>query len=488
MDIVSKINNNWFYTPMSVTRMISFSQRLFLSVLLLFLSFATCFLIYQYQREKVFRIEVLNTRLQSYNIQMYETLAEGKEEWTDSLLARYTKFHTLPDLRVTVIKSDGTVLFDNAKKAEETSNHSDRAEVRQALESGAGYAIQRTSRTLRADFFYSATYFKSKDIVIRSAMPYDSDDLMDELSIDWHYLWFSLALVLILGFIYYKYTSKLGKTISQLRRFAQQAENDEDLEHFHFEFPNNELGEISHHIVQLYTQVKRSEEDKVRLKRQLTQNIAHELKTPVSSIQGYLETIITNPDMDENQRRLFLERCYAQSNRLSSLLRDISILTRMDEAAQSISMEEVDLCQIVSSVHADVALQLKEKGMNFLQLLHPPMKVQGNPSMLYSVFRNLTDNAIAYAGPNVTITVKCVMETSEYYRFSFADNGVGIAPEHLDHLFERFYRVDKGRSRKLGGTGLGLAIVKNAVILHGGTIFARIAPTGGLEFIFTISK
>ena len=473
---------------MSISRVISFSQRLFLSVLLLFLSFAACFLIYQYQREKAFRIEVLNTRLQSYNIQMYEALTENRHAWSDSILTRYTTFHTMPDLRVTIIKTDGTVLFDSKKDAEEIQNHSNRSEVQQAIKKGSGYAIQRTSRTLDSEYFYSATYFKDKGIIIRTALPYDSDDLINELSIDWRYLWFSLALVVILGYIYFKYTNNLGKTINQLRRFAQQAENDEDLEHFHFEFPNNEMGEISHHIVQLYTQVKRSEEDKVRLKRQLTQNIAHELKTPVSSIQGYLETIISNPDMDEKQRNQFMERCYLQSNRLASLLRDISLLTRMDEASQSITMEEVDLCQIVSSVHADVALQLKERNMTFLQLLHPPMKVQGNTSMLYSVFRNLTDNAIAYAGPNVTITIKCVMETPEYYRFNFADNGIGVAPEHLDHLFERFYRVDKGRSRKLGGTGLGLAIVKNAVILHGGTIFARIAPTGGLEFIFTISK
>ena len=473
---------------MSISRVISFSQRLFLSVLLLFLSFAACFLIYQYQREKAFRIEVLNTRLQSYNIQMYEALTENRHAWSDSILTRYTTFHTMPDLRVTIIRTDGTVLFDSKKDAEEIQNHSNRSEVQQAIKKGSGYAIQRTSRTLDSEYFYSATYFKDKGIIIRTALPYDSDDLINELSIDWRYLWFSLALVVILGYIYFKYTNNLGKTINQLRRFAQQAENDEDLEHFHFEFPNNEMGEISHHIVQLYTQVKRSEEDKVRLKRQLTQNIAHELKTPVSSIQGYLETIISNPDMDEKQRNQFMERCYLQSNRLASLLRDISLLTRMDEASQSITMEEVDLCQIVSSVHADVALQLKERNMTFLQLLHPPMKVQGNTSMLYSVFRNLTDNAIAYAGPNVTITIKCVMETPEYYRFSFADNGIGVAPEHLDHLFERFYRVDKGRSRKLGGTGLGLAIVKNAVILHGGTIFARIAPTGGLEFIFTISK
>lgn len=473
---------------MSITRMISFSQRLFLSVLLLFLSFAACFLIYQYQREKSYRIEVLNTRLQAYNVQMYEHLTETEKPWNDSLLTRYTRFHTMPDLRVTVIKTDGTVLFDNEKDAAQTTNHRDRTEVRQALENGSGYSIQRKSHTLNNDFFYSATYFKEKGLIVRTALPYNSADLIDELSIDWRYLWFSLALILVLGYIYYKYTSNLGKTISQLRRFAQQAENDEDLAQFHFEFPNNELGEISHHIVQLYTQVKRSEEDKVRLKRQLTQNIAHELKTPVSSIQGYLETIISNPDMDKTQRNQFMERCYAQSNRLSSLLRDISLLTRMDEASQSIAMEEVDLCHIIANVHADVALQLNERGMRFLQLVHPPMKVQGNPSMLYSIFRNLTDNAIAYAGPNVTITIKCVMETPEYYRFSFADNGVGVAPEHLDHIFERFYRVDKGRSRKLGGTGLGLAIVKNAVILHGGTIFARIASTGGLEFIFTISK
>lgn len=471
----------------SVSHMISFSQRLFISVLLLFLSFAACFLAYQYQRERVFRIEVLNTRLQSYNNQMYGTLMEDGV-WNDSTYTRYTRFHTLPDLRVTIIRKDGEVLFDSKEIKAKDTDHSDRQEVRQALKKGTGYDILRPSHTLKTDYFYSATYFEDKGIIIRSSVPYDSANTIKELSINWHYLWFALAIILILTYIYYRYTSNLGKTINQLRCFAKQAESDERLEDLHFEFPNNELGEISHHIVRLYTQVKTSEEDKVRLKRQLTQNIAHELKTPVSSIQGYLETIIMNPNMDETQRRQFMERCFAQSNRLASLLRDISVLTRMDEASQSIEMEEVDLFQIVSMVHDDVALQLKEKKMQFLQLLQAPMKVQGNHSLLYSVFRNLTDNAIAYAGSNVIITVKCLEETDEYYKLSFSDNGVGVSPIHLDHLFERFYRVDKGRSRKLGGTGLGLAIVKNAVILHGGTINVRIATTGGLEFIFTIAK
>ena len=98
------------------------------------------------------------------------------------------------------------------------------------------------------------------------------------------------------------------------------------------------------------------------------------------------------------------------------------------------------------------------------------------------------DNAIAYAGTHIRINISCFREDENFYYFSFADTGVGVAPEHLNRLFERFYRVDKGRSRKLGGTGLGLAIVKNAVLIHGGTISAKNSPGGGLEFVFTLAK
>ena len=116
------------------------------------------------------------------------------------------------------------------------------------------------------------------------------------------------------------------------------------------------------------------------------------------------------------------------------------------------------------------------------------MNIVGNSSLLYSIFRNLTDNAIAYAGVGIQITINCFREDEKFYYFSFSDTGVGVSEEHLNRLFERFYRVDKGRSRKLGGTGLGLAIVKNAVLFHGGTIFAKNIPGGGLEFVFTLQK
>lgn len=108
--------------------------------------------------------------------------------------------------------------------------------------------------------------------------------------------------------------------------------------------------------------------------------------------------------------------------------------------------------------------------------------------MIYSIFRNLMDNAIAYAGTNIQITVNCFREDESLYYFSFSDTGVGVGSEHMQRLFERFYRIDKGRSRKLGGTGLGLAIVKNAVLIHGGNISAKSNQGGGLEFIFTLAK
>lgn len=230
------------------------------------------------------------------------------------------------------------------------------------------------------------------------------------------------------------------------------------------------------------------EEEQARMKRQLTQNIAHELKTPVSSIQGYLETIVNNPDLPRERINTFLERSYAQSNRLTHLLRDISTLTRMEEAPDMAEKENIELSLMMQNILEEVALQLEEKQITAHNIIPDSLVINGNPSMIYSIFRNLTDNAIAYAGTGIEITIRCFRQDEHYYYFSFADTGIGIGAEHLGRIFERFYRVDKGRSRKLGGTGLGLAIVKNAVLLHGGTIFAKNNPGGGLAFIFTLAK
>ena len=588
--------------PVTQKHFLSFSRKLFLSVISLFLVFAICFIAYQYQREREYKIELLNTKLQDYNSRLYEQLEE--QPLDSEIISGYIDKHILEDLRVTLIDAEGNVVYDSyPSHNNQIENHLNRPEVQKAIKHGNGYDVRRTSETTGVPYFYSATRYK--DYIVRSALPYNVS-LINNLQADPHYLWFTIIVTLLLMIIFYKFTNKLGTSISQLREFAMRADRNEPIEMaMQSAFPHNELGEISQHIIQIYkrlhetkealyiereklithlqisheglgiftkdkkeilvnnlftqysnlnsdsnletteqvfainelkeiihfinkNQQERSrgkgekrmsvtinkngrtfiveciifqeasfeisindvtqEEEQVRLKRQLTQNIAHELKTPVSSIQGYLETSVSNENIPREKINVFLERCYAQSNRLSRLLRDISVLTRMDEAASMIDMERVDISVLVGNIINEVSLELDEKHITVINSLKKSIQVKGNYSLLYSIFRNLMDNAIAYAGSNIQININCFREDENFYYFSFADTGIGVSPEHLNRLFERFYRVDKGRSRKLGGTGLGLAIVKNAVIIHGGNISAKNNQGGGLEFVFTLAK
>lgn len=590
-------------TPSS-NHVLSFSKKLFLSVISLFTAFATCFMAFQYHREKEYKIELLNTQLQDYNDRLKDFLDEqGKADIRQ--LDNYVHDHTMDDLRVTVILPDGTVVYDNLRKdTRHFENHHNRQEIKEAMDHGSGYSINRQSESVGGEFFYSAKYYPKPGYIIRSALPYNVS-LMKHLKADSHYAWFTLTVSIMLIIIFYRFTYKLGMSITRLQQFAMKADRNEPIDTgMQDTFPKNELGEISQHIIQIYKRLHQAKEDlyiereklithlqisheglgvfnhrkeeilvnnlftqytnlisdknlssteelfsipelqpvsrfiiqnrkhnfgkeekrmslniekngrafaiecvifqddsfeisinditqeqeQALLKKQLTQNIAHELKTPVSSIQGYLETIVNNPSLSREQINSFLEKSYAQSNRLAHLLRDISVLTRMEEAPRMMETETVNLGHMVRNILNEVALEMEEKQITAHNMLPDVVAVQGNSSLLYSIFRNLTDNAIAYAGIGISITIRCFREDEQFYYFSFADTGVGVSPEHLSRLFERFYRVDKGRSRKLGGTGLGLAIVKNAILLHGGSIFAKNATGSGLEFIFTLKK
>ncbi len=585
---------------------ISFSKKLFFSVMLFALIFVTSFIIYQYQREKDYKRELLNTKLQDYNDRLYDEFVNVSynKDVLKKNIHSYANKRRIDSLRITIIDTNGEVIYDNEKEDfSRMDNHLKRIEVQQAILEGTGYDIHRKSASTGISYFYSAKYYENK-FIIRTALPYDVS-LINNLKIDSHFLWFTLLLTLILGVFFYQYTRKLGMSISRLKEFTQLAEDNGIIDaELLTSFPKSELGDISMHIVDIYRRLYKTkeelsiekekliahlqtsregvgiftsdkreilvntlfiqyanlisdnnlekteevftveefkplinfiddnmlntlgknekrmsinihkngksfvaeaivfqdfsfellisdvtqEQEQVDLKKQLTQNAAHELKTPVSSIQGYLETIVNNKDLSEEKRKIFLERCYAQSYRLSRLLRDISVLTRMDEASNMIDMERIDISAIIKTILNEVNLELEQKEIYVVNQLNRELIIKGNVSLLYSIFRNLTDNAIAYAGTGITITIKCFREDENFFYFSFADNGVGIAPVHLNRLFERFYRIDKGRSRKLGGTGLGLSIVKNAVMIHGGSISAKNNHNGGLEFVFTLAK
>ena len=235
------------------------------------------------------------------------------------------------------------------------------------------------------------------------------------------------------------------------------------------------------------TDVTRLEKRRL-LKQQLTSNIAHELKTPLASIKGYLETILENSQMPEDKQIYFVERAFNQSVRLTDLLNDVSLINNIEDAGELFEFIKIDINKIVEDVYQNYANRIEKNKIDFLIEIKPNTVINGNESLLFSIFQNFVENSIQYGGTKIQIQIKCYHQDEKYYYFSYSDTGLGIPDMHLPRIFERFYRIDHGRTREKGGTGLGLAIVKNAVQLHKGEISAKNNPKGGTEFLFSLSK
>jgi signal transduction histidine kinase len=224
-----------------------------------------------------------------------------------------------------------------------------------------------------------------------------------------------------------------------------------------------------------------------QLKQEMTSNIAHELKTPVSSIRGYLEILLGDKPVDDERRRHYLQRSYSQTLRLSDLIQDVSIINKLEESADLFPRTVVDAAGVVVEVINDLTDKASLQSITISNNL-PPMPLTGNHELLYSIFRNLVENSIAYAGENISIVIETYKETPSHFFIHYYDTGKGVADEYLSRLFDRFVRIDEGRSRQNGGTGLGLSIVKHAVLFHGGEIYAKNRQEGGLEFFFSLKK
>jgi signal transduction histidine kinase len=223
-----------------------------------------------------------------------------------------------------------------------------------------------------------------------------------------------------------------------------------------------------------------------RLKQELTGHIAHELRTPVTSIRGYLETILERPLAPETERQ-FIQKAYRQTLLLSELIRDMNLLTKLDETSGAFARKPLAIAAVIHNVAEDMAALLEAQAITLEVDVPHETRVYGNESLLYAVFRNLMENVVHHAGKQVKIMITLYAADHDFLHFSFADTGAGIDdPRHLPRLFERFYRVTEGRTRDTGGTGLGLAIVKNSIAFHKGTITVKNRAGGGLQFLFSL--
>ena len=422
---------------------LSYHKRLFLVIIVFLWSVVFCFIGFQYLREKQYKSDFLSAQLQLYNRHLLEVVEEGLS------YEEYIMTHNKPfdELRVTIIALSGAVIYDNVLLIDSLDNHRERPEIVQALRNGSGYHIGRQSASDGREYFYSAT--KGERVVVRTAIPYSSS--LDELlKADWNFLIVMISISVMMSVVAYFITRKLGKNIERIKHY--EAEQEKDL-----------------------------------LKRQLTNNINHELKTPVASIQVCLETLLSGISLTDEKRQELIERCYTNNERLRRLLNDVSLITRMEDGSAFISKERIVVNDIVKEIAEELEIMPKEERLNLHTNFNEMVVMDGNISLIGSIFRNLTENAIAYSeGRNIYISL--LENNDEECRISFEDDGKGVQAEQLPRLFERFYRVDKGRSRQKGGTGLGLAIVKHAVQFHGGTIKVSNRPDGGLRFEFSLKK
>jgi signal transduction histidine kinase len=223
-------------------------------------------------------------------------------------------------------------------------------------------------------------------------------------------------------------------------------------------------------------------------KTEITNNIAHELRTPLTSIRGYLETLLYHKTISVEKKYDYLERAYLQAIRLSEIIQDVVLLSKTSDTATYFTKEEINIFDLLTELLND-SKEIIEKSHSTIELkISNSVVVDGNRTLLYSIFWNLISNAIKYSGESPQISIYNYMDDTDYYYFSFSDNGKGIDEKYLDRIFQRFYRITEGGTSDKRGAGLGLTIVRDAVKFHHGEIHAKNRHDGGLEFLFTLRK
>jgi two-component system phosphate regulon sensor histidine kinase PhoR len=395
------------------------------------------------------------------------------------------------DLRITVVDSQGRILGDSEKEPSSMENHSDRLEIIEAIENGFGQST-RFSDTLNYNMKYVAVRVGRDDHilgVVRFALPLSQVQL--EIRIIYRVVLFgAFAAVVIALIVAYFVSRSITFPIRQMIQTARQIAKGDFGRRVRIK-SKGELGELAESLNTMADELQQKMENLKQLDRVRTDfvaNVSHELKTPLTLIKGYIETL-EDRAMDNKKAAIkFISIIKEHADRLGHIVDDLLSLSELELSDDSVHKSEFDLKKLIDEVSLGFGHALAEKKQKLnVSSKGSDFRIKADLGKIEQIFVNLIDNAVKYTKESGRIEIS-LCEQDQMVCVTVQDNGIGIPKEHRDRVFERFYRVDKARSRELGGTGLGLSIVKHIVLAHNGKIAIESEPNKGTTVSVKLPK
>lgn len=320
------------------------------------------------------------------------------------------------------------------------ADHSDRPEIIECMEAGDAY-LTRFSESLGVEMVYYAKMYDDRIICVSQVYDDEHKHIMFPL---WPLI-ASLMFLLVVFVLVIFYISRRYKRLELIKK----------------------------------------EKDARKIKQEMTRNISHELKTPVSSLQAYLETIVNNPDMDAERRQHFIERAFVQALKLTDIISDISFVTKLEEVPGKLKVVPVNLKVLFADIVEELSADIAQSNIRIENELDSA-NLAGSYNLVYAILRNLLENSVKYAGEGAVVRVSSKLLADGSHEVDFRDSGRGVPEDKIDKIFDRFYRISSDLEMRKEGSGLGLTIVRNSVLAHKGEISAYHVPGGGLGFRFIL--
>lgn len=430
----------------------------------------------------------LENRLLNVNNTVIDAYNRGVDlQNTVDFIRLFTDNTTLAPLRITVYDSTGTMIADNPQATilifDKEGNMD---EDMRRLWSTSGHSTVRDIPYEDHESMICSKVSPDGKIYSFAALPYEGE-VLDSLDVD-PMVWIAVIILgVIASVLAFFGVRNICQNVYTLQEFAQAVSSDhlpDDIDSW--KFSKDELGDVSRNLLALYKEKIHAEQEKIYHERQIGMNISHELNTPVGIIKGYLDSVLNDDEMPEEIRQKFLERAQQNTDRLTTLVSDVSKVMRLQENGDSIVVEAVDFSRMVGRLAEDIRQGHIADGMAFGYDVPKGCRVMAHEPLLTNAMLNLVYNAARHS-KGTRMEIRWLREESGRHIFTFADDGVGVDGQHLDRLFDLFYRVDSGRSRKQGGgSGLGLPLVRRIINAMGGEITVANAPGGGLTFTFSL--